>query len=119
MTGDPTLRCGACGQTYYLVNGHNCQFKSAVDFSWGNSSYPSVTHYQAMSSPPWECPRCHQIWAYWVPKCDCTPEPPKCIICGKASAMMDVAPYPSKHDGEPVCQECIAGFIDANVKVSP
>jgi hypothetical protein len=23
---------------------------------------------------PWECPRCHQINAWWVPRCNCKPD---------------------------------------------
>lgn len=43
------------------------------------------------------------------------PEKKRCIICGERSDLMDVAPYPSKHDGDPVCHNCTASFIDSAV----
>lgn len=120
MAGDPVFHCSLCGQTYY-TNFHFCTGVTTAPYpQYGNLTlqypvYPSVTNVQVASSPPWECPRCHQIWAYWVAKCDCTPPAEKCIICGQPGHLMDRAPYPSQHDGEPVCQECIAGFIDKSL----
>ncbi len=115
MPGDPMYTCPVCGETVYSNGFHYCAGPKTAPFYGGNVSYPSVTNVQVLPSPPWECPRCHQIWAYWVAKCDCTPPAETCIICGKPSHLMDRAPYPSQHDGEPVCQECIAGFIDKAV----
>lgn len=75
----------------------------------------SITDYQVMPSAGWACPRCHKIHAYWVSSCDCKKRE-FCIICQQESPMMEHAPYPSAHDSEPVCQECMARLIDETVK---
>src|SRR5690554_2625045 len=108
-TGDPINRCGLCGQSYYVANGHACTgaslwgqgnsggYCSTCDGTyWGPHFCPGprrepvvyktngTTTWFTIPSPGWECPRCHKIHAYWVPSCDCQPEKPKCPLCGRA-----------------------------------
>lgn len=99
--------CGRCGQRY--TGFHYC---------------PNDAPVFSVNTPQmgWECPKCHNIYSPHQEKCtntNCQPNWRKCILCDRydsAVFYMDTAPYPSQHDGEPVCQECIARLIDEAYK---
>ena len=147
--GDPSMTCSLCGAFYYIATGHICgnrtyQYRDSMTaavcpgcgFS-GHSGhycpgprrepqiYTSNNTYTAhiVPSPGWECPRCKQVWAYWVPKCDCKPEPEKCALCGRPEggstgtehvSLEYLIGWPSHTlDGERVCNICITTLVDA------
>ena len=45
------------------------------------------------------------------------PTYPVCIKCGRSSLGMTKIPYPSNHDDELICNDCLAKIIDAIVPV--
>lgn len=62
---DPTGYCPLCGQTYYLVNGHNCQVLDRL----GGFGWPTQWTIPALPTPGWVCPRCQRVYGPNVPEC--------------------------------------------------
>lgn len=141
-TGDPMMTCPRCQQTVYVHGWHNCNSYPGTFTTgcpdcgaFGAHFCPGPKRQQVVYtttgtnnpitiSHSWECHRCHQIWAYWVPKCDCKPEPEKCALCGKAEgddvngetvSLEYPIGWPSKHlDMERVCNLCVTSLVDAD-----
>lgn len=117
--------CQFCGLDMDTGSNHEieCPLNPSNQHKWTTdwepddsiTTYPASGYMQVLYPIPtgWLCPRCNKVWGPSVRECDCKPPiGPQCIRCGFRRTHGTVRLiYPSTHDGEWICMECIDGLL--------